>query len=227
MTLARGIAEGEYYHIFNRGAYKTTIFREKIDFLRFLFLTIYSQSSILFPKIGRIAAKSSPSEGFLVDSDIEEKIIRERFIELTAFCLMPNHFHLLVRAKEENGLARYLQRLEIGYTMYFNTKYRASGHVFQGRYKDVRVKDNRQLLYLSAYIHRNPRELKGWRGKEFEYPWSSLQDYAVANRWGGLLATDIIASQFGATKNSNYADFVRTSTAKVLDEEIGRTKLSP
>ena len=151
----------------------------------------------------------------------EEKISENRFVELVSFCLMPNHFHLLVKEVAEGGIAKYLQRIQVGYTIYFNTKYSASGHVFQGRYKSVHVKDDRQLMHLSAYIHRNPRELAGWKGKEFEYPWSSLQDYTGANRWGGLLATDIIASRFDATPKSNYADFVKTSPAKMLEEEFG------
>ncbi|MEK9177396.1 MAG: transposase [Patescibacteria group bacterium] len=176
---------------------------------------------MLFLHVGRIARMASPTGDFPVESENVEQIIRERFVELTTFCLMPNHFHLLVRATDEGGVARYLQRIEVGYTTYFNTRYQESGHLFQGRYKAVQVRNNRQLLYLSAYIHRNPRELRGWRGKEFEYPWSSLQDYATANRWGGLLSTDIIASQFDTTKNSNYADFVKTSTAKTLKNELG------
>ncbi|MBI3573965.1 transposase [Candidatus Kaiserbacteria bacterium] len=138
-----------------------------------------------------------------------------------SFAIMPNHFHLLIKEKEEGGIARYLQRVELGYTKYFDAKYAASGAVFQGRYRSVHVKDDRQLMHLSAYIHRNPRELRARKGKEFEYPWSSLQDYTGANRWGGLLATDIIASRFDATPKSNYADFVRTSSVKLLEEEFG------
>jgi putative transposase len=145
-----------------------------------------------------------------------------RTVELVAFCLMPNHFHLLVKEVEEGGVASYMQRVLGGYTKYFNTKYEASGHVFQGPYKAVHVKDDNQLLYLSAYIHRNPRTLEAWRAREFDYPWSSLSDFTTANRWGGLIAPDIITGQFEQTKNSNYADFVRTSTAKLLEEELGQ-----
>jgi hypothetical protein len=167
-----------------------------------------------------------PDEGFKIDLPIVGEVIAERFVELSAFCLMSNHFHLLVKETEEGGISKYMQRVLNGYTKYFNTKYKSSGHLLQGRYQSVHVTDGRQLLYLSAYIHRNPREIAGWKGKEGTYPWSSLQDYVTANRWGGLLATDIIASQFGATKASNYADFVRTSTAKVLKEELADLKLS-
>ncbi len=154
-----------------------------------------------------------------MELELEEKILSERFVELTAFCLMPNHFHLLLHERQEGGISRYMQRVLVAYTKYFNTKYAASGHVFQGRYKTVHVEDNEQLLYLSAYIHRNPRELKAWKGKEEHYPYSSLQDYIDKNRWGGLLATDIITEQFETGPNSNYRDFVRTSTAKDFKEK--------
>lgn len=221
MSLKRGIATGEYYHVFNRGAHRFPIFKEKADVERFLFSLLYLQSSVSFENKSRIVNSFSEKEGYPVaDVDIE-KILRERAVELVAFCIMPNHFHLLVRETKEGGLSAYMQRILDGYTKYFHAKHGASGHVFQGRYKSVLVKDDRQLMHLSAYIHRNPRELSAWRGNEFVYPWSSLQDFTGANRWGGLLATDIIASHFDAKPNSNYADFVKTSPAKMLMEEFG------
>ena len=132
---------------------------------------------------------------------------------------MPNHFHLLLREKEEGGIGRYMQRVLVGYTKYFNAKYETAGHLFQGRYKAVLVKDDDQLMHLSAYIHRNPRELKAWKGKEERYPYSSLQDYVDKNRWGNLISPDIIAGRFANTPDSNYRDFVRSSPAKLSDDE--------
>lgn len=221
MSVPRSIAPGEYYHVFNRSAHKLTVFRDKADWMRFLFLILYAQSPVVFPQISRIVSRAALPEGFPVDLELQEKIYSERFVELTAFALMPNHFHLLIKEISGSGISGYLQRVELAYTRYFNAKYATSGHVFQGTYKSVHVKDDRQLLHLSAYIHRNPRELKEWKDKEENYPYSSLQDYIDKNRWGGLLATDIIASRFEGTPKSNYRDFVRTSTAKTLKEEFG------
>lgn len=221
MTRIRATAPGEYYHIFNRGFQKMPVFRDRADWMRMLFLILYCQSPLVITKITRAIGSALPTEGFSVYLETQEKIQTERFVELTCFALMPNHFHLLVKETEEDGISRYMQRIQLAYTHYFNAKYHGSGHIFQGRYRAVHVKDDRQLMHLSAYIHKNPRELSGWRGKEFGYPWSSLQDYTSANRWGGLLATDIIASRFAATPKSNYADFVRTSPAKMLEEEFG------
>jgi putative transposase len=220
MTFVRPVVPGEYYHVFNRAAFKTGVFHDQSDWARFMFYLIYFQSPTLFPQPGRIVRSFSTKEGFELPEQQFMNVIGGRTVELVSFCVMQNHFHLLVRELAEGGIARYMQRVELAYTKYFNTKYEATGHVFQGRYKSVHVKDNRQLLYLSSYIHRNPHELKAWRGKEAEYPWSSLYDYVTANRWGGLLAQEIILDQFDGSKNSNYADFVRSSTAKILEDEL-------
>lgn len=220
MTLARNFGEGEYYHLFNRGIGKLNIFKDDSDRKRFLFSLLYSQSPTTFDNVARLIKTYNPETGFSIPEKSLEKVLQNRTVELTCFCLMPNHFHLLLRENTEGGISAFMHRIMLAHTRYMNTKYETSGHLFESRYKAVHVKDNHQLLYLSAYIHRNPRELKAWKGKEFEYPWSSLQDLTEGNRWGGLLEADIIADQFETTLDSNYADFVKTSTAKDFEEEI-------
>src|SRR5207237_1342011 len=111
-----------------------------------------------------------------------------------------------------------MQRVLNGYTKYFNTKYEKSGHHFQGPYKAVHVSSNDQLLYLSTYIHRNPRELPQWRGREHLYPWSSYQDTVTENRWGKLLTPEILLEQFDSKED--YSNFINTSTAKLTQEEL-------
>ncbi len=226
MTLARNIAESEYYHLFNRGAHKAPLFKDEKDWLRFLFLILHCQSPIVIPNVRRFAVPTALSQGFMIPPHFEEEIQKKRIVELVSFCIMPNHFHLLVRELTEGGISAYMQRVLVGYTMYFNTKHQTSGHLFQGRYKSVHVADNDQLLYLSAYIHRNPRELPKWKGLEQAYPYSSLQDLAAVNRWGRLLSGDILTSQFDGSKESNYKDFVNSSSAKIFEEELNVHSLS-
>lgn len=220
-----GVAPGEYYHIFNRGINRSAIFTDKAERQRFLFNILYLQSPESFRNVNRISGNYTPEEGFPVSAEVTEEILKHRYVELVSFCLMPNHFHLMVKEVEDGGIAKYMHRVAVGYAKYFGEKHESSGHVFQGSYKAVQVTDNRQLLYLSAYIHRNPHELPDWKGREFEYPWSSLQDFTQANRWGGLIVPDIIVEQFEQTKNSNYADFVKSSTAKLLKEELADLNL--
>lgn len=210
------IAPGEYYHIFNRGMSKQLIFHDDRDRRRFLFLILYFQSPTVFQKISR-SIKLFVQHSVL-DIDITKEIVKKRFVELNSFCLMPNHFHLIVKEVEENGIARYMQRVLNSYTKYYNTKYDKSGHLFQGPYKAVHIKNNNQLLYLSCYIHRNPRELKEWFNKESDYQWSSYQDCVNKNRFEELLVLDIINGQFKNKKE--YDEFVKTSPAKLLKEEL-------
>ncbi len=213
-------APDEYYHLFNRGAFKHDLFENQADYIRFLFYILYSQSPVAFVNTSRIVHTFNQEQGFAVSEEETADILKNRFVELVAFCIMPNHFHLLVKEIEEGGIANYMQRIGIGYTKYFNTKREINGRIFQGVYGAVHINDDTQLLYTSAYIHRNPRELRAWKGREFEYPWSSLQDFTEANRWGGLLMSDIIAGQFDASSNSNYKDFIKTSTAKMVAAEV-------
>ena len=104
-------------------------------------------------------------------------------------------------------------------TKYFNTKNKTAGHLFQGPFRAVWVEDNDQLLYLSAYIHKNPVELTGPQGKEHGYQWSSLTDYLNKNRWPtSLLKPEIILEQFN--NKQEYQDWIKQSYAKSL-QDIG------
>ena len=214
MPLPRDIALGEYYHIYNRGAHRHALFKDTRDWVRFLFGIMYYQSPTTFDNVWRLIDSFSTVEGFAVSDEDFENVIAGRGVELVAFCIMTNHYHLIVRELAEGGIARYMHRVQGGYTMYANTKYQTKGHVFENRYKSKHVPDNTYLTHLSAYIHKNPSELSKWNTRYADYPWSSLQDYTKENRWGGLLAPEVILDQFEGTKASNYADFVKTSLAK-------------
>ena len=215
MRLIR-IAPGEYYHIFNRAVNKQIIFHDTNDYFRFLFLTLYFQSPIIFQQLGRKVKEFVQSRA--LDSVEEGEIIKKRRVELVAFCIMPNHFHLIVKELDEGGIAAYMQRVLTSYSKYYNTKYQKSGHVFQGPYRAVHIADDRQLLHLSAYIHRNPREISKWFKKEDQYIWSSYQDFIDENRWGDLIMPDIVIGQF--KDKAEYENFVKTSPAKIKEKEL-------
>lgn len=210
------ILPGEHYHVYNRGNDRKTIFLDDRDHARFLFLILYFQTPANFQQIYRIIKTFLKKKVFEVDTS--KHIFSKRYVELENFALMPNHFHLLVYQKEPAGISQYMQRTLNSYTKYFNTKYEKSGHLFQGPYKIVRVEDNEQLLHLSAYIHRNPREIRHWTKRENQYPWSSYQDYVTKNRWGNLLAQNTITDQFKDVKE--YRKFVETSGTKDLDDAV-------
>ncbi|MBP6931252.1 MAG: transposase, partial [Candidatus Pacebacteria bacterium] len=115
---------------------------------------------------------------------------RENLVEILAFCMMDNHFHLMIRSVSENGITEFMRKLGTGYTNYFNKKYERNGALFQGKFKSVHIEKDAHLMYLPIYIHFNPLDFQfpEWRkGKiknskkaiEFlgEYRWSSYMDY--------------------------------------------------
>ena len=206
------IAPGEYYHIYNRGVNKREIFLDESDRTRFLFCLLHFQSEATFNNLGYYISYFRKHKKFNVSHITISKIITKRSVELINFTLMPNHFHAIILEAKEKGISMYMQRVLNSYTKYFNTKYKGTGHLFQGPYQAVHVENNSQLLHLSAYIHKNPKEIK-YTGNEWrKYFWSSYQDCTVQNRWPDLLKTDIIMGQF--EEKVEYVNFVKTSLAK-------------
>ena len=215
MATGKPIVESEYYHVLNRGNNKQPIFKNDNDRYRLLFLLMYFQS----PKVSFTNLSATVKlfrKNFLLERYVPE-IEATKTIDLVSFILMPNHFHLILYERKQGGIAKYMQRVQNSYTKYFNTRHEQSGHLFQGTYKAVHLKTNEQLIYLSAYIHRNSREIKGWRNSEHKYPWSSYQDYLGANRWGKLINPSIILEQFNSAKE--YREAVKSSEAKESPEK--------
>lgn len=204
----------EYYHIYNRGIGKQPIFHDDKDRARFLFLILYFQSPKTFINIGRQIAYFVKHRVFNISSNDVVEIQRHAFVEQIAFCLMPNHFHLIVKCSADNGISYYMQRVLNSYTKYYNERYKKSGHLFQGPYRAVHIENTEQLLHVSAYIHKNPIEIKEIN-KWQEYEWSSYTDFIGTNRWS-LLKQEIILDQF--TTQEAYKNFIATSTAKAIPE---------
>ena len=210
-------APNSYYHICNRSNDEGVIFLDEKDYTRFLFLILFYQASLPFFNIGRQTSYFVKHRMFNISPEIVERVTTRRRVGLNAFTIMPNHFHLFLQEKQAGGISHYLQRVQNGYAKYFNTKYRKRGHLFQGAFRAIPVETDKQLLYLSSYIHRNPRDLQKWKDKERIYPWSSYQDCIGKNRWGELLKPNIFLDQFSTPKS--YETFVETSTAKLKPGE--------
>ena len=203
---------GEHYHLCARGVGKQNIFLEEKDFIRFLFLILHFQAPVKFFNIGRQVSHFVKSKAFNINEEDIKNITSVREVLLEEFTIMNNHFHILLREEVQRGTTNYMQRVLTSHAKYFNTKYKRSGHVFEGKFRAVHIESDEQLIYLSAYIHRNPREIVGWKRKEHQYPWSSYQDHIQDNRWGKLLDPSIILDQFSGP--SSYRKFVEKSGAK-------------
>ena len=211
-------APGEYYHLCVRGNNKQDIFFDDRDRARMMFLITHLQSAQTFPQIHRVVNSYQKTLRFGVDQEILKKIVDERYVVLQAFALMTNHIHIALKEEHEGGVVTYMQRILTAYAKYLNAKYATVGHVLQGPYRSVHVSSNEQLLYLSTYIHRNPRELPGVAGREHEYEWSSFKDYLGENRFGKLLDPSLVLDQFDSPLD--YKKFVDESPAKTSHMEF-------
>lgn len=193
-TKAVGFITGEYYHIFNRGVEKITIFPHGSDYWRFVKSLKQFNTAEPAYKIDRLNKK-----GIALDS--------KPYVEIIAYCINPNHFHLLLRQVEERGVTEFMRKLGTGYTMYFNKRYERSGVLFQGKFKFTHMDRNEQLLYTSAYVNFNS-EIHGIAKAE-KYRWCSMPEYLSGEKI--LCRKDIILEQFKCAKE--YKDFAeKTAT---------------
>lgn len=146
-------------------------------------------------------------------SDFRRGLIRLKYngnqkelVRIFAYCLMPNHFHLLIQQLIDGGITNFLSNLTNSYTRYFNTKYERVGSLFQGPFKAKLVATDEYLLQLSKYIHRNPYSLSQWQNKI--YPYSSYRLYLSPEK-NSFCDTDFILSYFStANPKSSYKSFV-------------------
>ncbi|MFM2357343.1 MAG: hypothetical protein RJA61_80 [Candidatus Parcubacteria bacterium] len=130
---------GEMYHVFNRGVDKRDVYLDKYDYVRF-YQTLDNFNSV-DPIINLRLSKS--------------KRDKKPLVEIVAYSLLPNHFHLIVKQLEEGGISEFMRRVSTGYTSYFNEKYSRSGALFQGVFKRVHVSSEEQRQYLFAYVNEN------------------------------------------------------------------------
>lgn len=138
-----------------------------------------------------------------------EQARKEKGVEVLAYCLMPNHVHLLVKQVGEENVSPFISSVHTSYAKYFNGTYDRVGHLFQGRYKQVIVKRDEHLQYLVAYIHLNPVEA-GLVAKPEEYQWSSRKAYTHGIH-DPVCSPNEILTIFGGSKQ--YLEFEK----EVLD----------
>ncbi|MEI8232263.1 MAG: transposase [bacterium] len=211
--------EGGYYHVYNRGVEKRTIFADEEDYQKFIgYLKVYLlptnlQGLTLKDEKGRTVSPSRRLNNYANE------------IELISYCLMPNHFHLMLRQVTEKGMAKFIQSILTKYVRYFNKKYSRVGGLFQGVYKTVHVKSEEQFTYLTKYIHRNPlpdtptrSHLEGLR----EYKYSSYGNYLGLFKQSWVKSEDILSYFSKTNPRNSYQSFVEETgdIAQVYKEMI-------
>jgi putative transposase len=212
----KAFASNTCWHVYNRGNRKQDIFLDNSDYIFFL----RRLKEYLYPIPLKIPIKGF-SDGNLQGgaSLVEEShtpYIRKSFppdtYALLSYCLMPNHFHLEIKQNTDTPVSKLISRLGTSYSKYFNRKYNKVGGVFQDAFKACLIDNDSYLLWLSAYIHNNPK-VGGLVESPDEYPWSSYQDY-IGLRNGTLCKKKLILENF--TDVNEYKLFVDESREKIL-----------
>lgn len=193
------------YHIYNRGVEKRIIFNENQDYQVFL---KYLKEALSPPPDPNKLKITIPLQGETFKGIPRQPRNFHSRIEALTYCLMPNHFHLLVKQKDIRIINRFMQSLCTRYSMYFNKKYKRIGTLFQGPYKAILVLEDPYLLHLSRYIHQNPKE----SSQDLSLAYSSYADY-IGKRKTPWLNTEIILSYFGSALSGlssikSYREFV-------------------
>lgn len=208
----RNFYKDGFYHIFNRGSEKRLIFEDDYDRGHFIKTLAYYQQVGVDPRLS-----------------IRNFKIKDRqppyLFEIVAFCLMPNHFHLLLKENGDNisiGIGRILN----SYARYYNTRHQRIGPLFQGRFKSVEVQSNEQLLHVSRYIMLNPVTGK-MVDDPSDYPWSSYNDYLNKGQYQICSNKEVVLQQFASESaftdfHHDYIDYSRSLSEikKLALEEI-------
>ena len=147
------LANGEVYHVFTRSIAKFVVFNDHVEFGRILeLIDLYRYQNFNY-KFSQFLDLSAPSQTVIIEHIRSEN---DLLVDVIAFCIMPTHIHFAVRQVTEGGISKYLSRVLNGYSRYFNTKHKRVGPLWSGRFKNVFVNNDDQLLHLTRYIHLNP-----------------------------------------------------------------------
>jgi putative transposase len=164
-------APNTFYHAYNRGVDRCSVFIDDRDFRTFI--DCLSQ---------RLSVPAPSARIYGAPLNFRDTI------QLHGYCLMPNHFHLLLRQTEERAMSRFMRSLMNSYVRYFNLRHRRVGSLFQDKYKAVMIRSPEQLLQTSAYIHRNPT---GLEARLEHYPYSSYRHFYARNSPEWLCTQDL------------------------------------
>ena len=179
-------AHGEWYHCYTRSIDGKSTFNTPADYKRFI-EALYLSNDTKRTERGNLKRSSY--------EDILALPRQEMIVTIGAYCLMPNHFHLLVKEVHDGGITQFMRRVGTSYAMYFNKKYGRIGNVFVKPFRSKHISDDRYLTRIAEYIHLNPAELfeSKWKSgaplslatlhnQLLEYPYSSLPEFADVKR---------------------------------------------
>jgi len=190
----------DIYHIVNRGVGKCNIVNDDTDRFRFVHsLFIFNDSNPLDSNHRRV--------GFTVPT-----ASRKPLLHIHAWCLMNNHYHLLVSPINDDSvtISKFMKKLNMGYARYFNERNNRSGYLWQGRYKKILIENDAHFIHIPYYIHLNPLDYthKQWRTGKIQdctaaqsvlnaYRWSSHSDYSGKRNFPSVINPELLANTHG------------------------------
>src|SRR3989344_3211869 len=189
---------GQFFHIYNRGNNKQNIFIEDQDFE---FFSMRLKQNLYPERFKGLNIQTLPSGSF----------------SLASHCLMPNHFHFLIRQNTEVSTSKLMLRVCSSYSKFFNKKYERVGHVFQDQFKQVPIYNDKQLRWLVSYICQNPK-IAGIVNNLADYKWSSYPEY-LSKKNDGLTHKELFKEIF---KGEDDINFIETSYQIIKDNKIGQ-----
>ena len=209
------LSSGAIVHVFNRGNNREKIFHDEQDYRAFLF-RIGLALGFEPEELNKFSLLSLPYSRIRI-TDTKKNLFR-----LHSFCLMPNHFHLLIEQRKDVSISKLISKVCTSYAKYFNKKYKRVGHTFQDKFKAVLVKDNPQLMWTSAYIHMNPVK-DGLVKNPSQYVWSSYNDF-ISDRNLPIVHKDLLVGIFGKKDNfkkETLNQFFDENSMSKTDFDIG------
>ena len=218
----------EIYHVLNRGVDKRTIFEDKQDYFRFIH-DLYEFNDQERSELNYYKFRDYGANGKIAKAEKKDKKL---LVDILAFCLMPNHYHLMLSPRVEKGIPQFMQKIGMGYSKYFNQKYKREGTLFQGRHKHILISNDAHFLHLPFYIHFNPLDLTypEWRKNKVSdpkkaleflksYRWSSHLDYLGIKNFPSILNMKPLMEIFG--NNKDYEKLVENYLKDIqIDPEM-------
>ncbi|KKP46876.1 MAG: hypothetical protein UR39_C0007G0004 [Candidatus Woesebacteria bacterium GW2011_GWA1_33_30] len=209
------------YHIYNRGVEKRKIFLDEQDHKVFLNYLKEYLSTPQKPSLQNIDIQDLKGRTFQFNYHVKNNYFEN--IELVAFCLMPNHIHLLIKQTDKDAIKKFTQSLFTRYSVYFNKRYNRRGPLFEGKYKATNVVNKDYLLDITRYIHKNPSKLS----KNIVDYYSSYAHYLDHFNIPWVKNKEVLdyfneSSFIKSKKIKNYKEFVEDF--KYINEELDLTK---
>lgn len=221
------------YHVLNRGIDGRDIFIDEQDRFRFIHDLYELNNKDVVNTTFHLFSKSNDLRSRKIIAI--EKQPRKLLVDIHVFAMMSNHYHLMLSAKVDGGISKFLNKLNMGYVKYFNYKYKRRGTLFQGRTKKILISDESHFIHLPYYIHLNPLDLNSpeWRERKLldykkavnfleKYRWSSHMDYVGIKNFPSVINQKFLLDFFNG--QDGYKNNIYSWLKNIKEEQLEEFK---